>query len=752
MQLGMSKGGTEIAAKAISTHLELNPKWAAFKNDFCNAFNACARRRMVERLLKSPFGHFEPAFRLFYEHAGALYFEGERLPADSCEGAQQGDPLGPFIFALAFHATLQQVAAEYTDCVFVAYLDDVTVLGPPARAYAALQRLQSLAESQCDLESDMTKCGVFSPAATDAEMGFIPASIEGSPHYVGDKHSGRLRGMVFVGAPVGDDEWVAEELRFIFGKLVSRLPALARMRDAGRLQVAAQARTLLLRYCANPRAGFWLRMVPPHLVRRVAATFDDAIEACLRETVCSRGAPDDARWRRALKQARLPMRLGGLGLTSAAGQADAAWCGSWALCWSRMQRFFPALAAIDLTTAEPRAAAAAAAAAAPGEAAAPSPRLPSLVSLRDAHARLMARRDEVDTAFKGIDAAAAAVPVPRPGRRVPADLAYHPKGLPPAGALPSLTQMADPECKTNVRAQRSFASVAQLGSWLELMTGAAGLDGERCGVKVALRECSRLIGVAQPLASAWLQAIPGPSQFRLRSSLYVIALQRWLGLPIHMASAANVAAAETLGDELLKGCEHTTRHNRVVAAWVRAVQAARGAAHTRATAEAPAWSAPSVPDFVSEYAGQAGAHQVGEVKVYNTIISDAAQLLRGATQAFGATRARLLAENLGEFAPKDVVAPRSDGVPRTAKYQAALEGGHDVLVLISEVWGGFSPEAMRFLGELAQARNDGIDIERASTTWSTSSFTSYHGQLLSLAVQWGVAIEIERAIKKNASF
>jgi len=52
---------------------------------------------------------------------------------------------------------------------------------------------------------------------------------------------------------------------------------------------------------------------------------------------------------------------------------------------------------------------------------------------------------------------------------------------------------------------------------------------------------------------------------------------------------------------------------------------------------------------------------------------------------------------------------------------------------------------MRFLGELAQARNDGIDIERASTTWSTSSFTSYNGQLLSLAVQWGVAIEIERA-------
>ena len=103
----------------------------------------------------------------------------------------------------------------------------------------------------------------------------------------------------------------------------------------------------------------------------------------------------------------------------------------WALCWSRMQRFFPALAAIDLATAAPRAAVAAAAAAAAGGAAAPSPRLPSLASLHTAHARLTAQRDEMDAAFQAIDATAAAIPAPRPGRRVPEDLAYHPKGLPP---------------------------------------------------------------------------------------------------------------------------------------------------------------------------------------------------------------------------------------------------------------------------------------------------------------------------------
>ena len=68
--------------------------------------------------------------------------------------------------------------------------------------------------------------------ATDEELAFIPAAIEGAPSYRSRSgaHVGRLRGMVFVGAPVGDDDWVAEELELKFRELVRRLPALARMR------------------------------------------------------------------------------------------------------------------------------------------------------------------------------------------------------------------------------------------------------------------------------------------------------------------------------------------------------------------------------------------------------------------------------------------------------------------------------------------------------------------------------------------
>ena len=77
-----------------------------------------------------------------------------------------------------------------------------------------------------------------------------------------------------------------------------------------------------------------------------------------------------------------------------------------------------------------------------------------------------------------------------------------------------------------------------------------------------------------------------------------------------------------------------------------------------------------MPDGVSEYAGHAGAHQALEVKVYNPVVSDAAQLLRGATVAFGAARARLMAENLGDAAPPDVLeSARPGDLAGEAKYE-----------------------------------------------------------------------------------
>ena len=81
------------------------------------------------------------------------------------------------------------------------YLDDVTVLGPPARALAALKRLQQLAADDCALFSEMSKCAVYSPSG---DLDCVPAEVEGSPHHAG----GCLDGMVFAGTSLGSDAYV----------------------------------------------------------------------------------------------------------------------------------------------------------------------------------------------------------------------------------------------------------------------------------------------------------------------------------------------------------------------------------------------------------------------------------------------------------------------------------------------------------------------------------------------------------------
>ena len=55
------------------------------------------------------------------------------------------------------------------------------------------------------------------------------------------------------------------------------------------------------------------------------------------------GAASEAERSRAVAQARLPTRMGGLGLTSQAAIAPAACVGSWALVWRRMRDLCPQL-------------------------------------------------------------------------------------------------------------------------------------------------------------------------------------------------------------------------------------------------------------------------------------------------------------------------------------------------------------------------------------------------------------------------
>ena len=120
---------------------------------------------------------------------------------------------------------------------------------------------------------------------------------------------------------------------------------------------------------------------------------------------------------------------------------------------------------------------------------------------------------------------------------------------------------------------------------------------------------------------------------------------------------------------------------------------------------------------------------------------------RAASRAFGATEQRLRVEILGEYAAPagETLPPAADGRPRVAKYQAALDGGHTVVPLIHEVWGGLAPGAVRYLRTLGRERAGRLDTEGELATWATTSFTAFYGQLIALAIFRKVACTIRAA-------
>ena len=100
-QLGFGvKGGVEAAVHSARLYLRnLEPQQVLLKLDFKNAFNSVCRDKMLSAVHVLvpvlPFVHSA------YSSPSSLFWDDKSL--QSCEGVQQGDPLGPLLFCLTLH-------------------------------------------------------------------------------------------------------------------------------------------------------------------------------------------------------------------------------------------------------------------------------------------------------------------------------------------------------------------------------------------------------------------------------------------------------------------------------------------------------------------------------------------------------------------------------------------------------------------------------------------------------------------------
>jgi hypothetical protein len=192
--------------------------------DFSNAFNSVSRDKAFANFQKY-LPELYPYVHAIYGDTPSLWFnlQSNYSSISSSQGAQQGDPLGPFLFAIAVFPLLEELQRQLPDGFIQAYIDDITQLAPFHSQCRALQSLCQLAP-QYGLSLNFRKfkillgrCGSKELAAERRRVyqqlcpGILPANIVTHPD---DDQSfpDHAYGLEILGTPVGSAAYVQNHL------------------------------------------------------------------------------------------------------------------------------------------------------------------------------------------------------------------------------------------------------------------------------------------------------------------------------------------------------------------------------------------------------------------------------------------------------------------------------------------------------------------------------------------------------------
>ena len=224
----------------------------------------------------------------------------------------------------------------------LAYLDDNYLVTAPGRARAAYDTAARVLRVACGIEINQGKLVSWNRSNQPAPPGIAELDTPGHVVWRADLPAGQ-NGVRVVGTPIGSDEFVrvcATEAAAGSADLLDRIPQLPASQDAW----------LLLLFCAVPRINHILRTTPPTQAAALAAAHDERISTAFDQLLglppdCDTQTDHGVGRRVWLRQARLPLRLGGCGLRDSARTSPAAYWASVADCLPVLHGRYPQAAA-----------------------------------------------------------------------------------------------------------------------------------------------------------------------------------------------------------------------------------------------------------------------------------------------------------------------------------------------------------------------------------------------------------------------
>jgi hypothetical protein len=282
IQFGLGKSaGVESAvltAQALLDKHNDDPSICLISTDIKNAYNSLSRSQMFAAVESNPlvhdlrriihWTHSNTSSLLVYKQSDMGYTRA--LTISSAEGVQQGHPLGNLCFDLSIHSLYVDVQLQHPDVTLVAVHDDLSIIGPSNKTFAAFQYFSEKLAERKDLELQHRKCRVLIPSNCIQSISSI---TELAATYGMTVHSGSI---ALHGGCVGSDE---EMMRQHLSKKVDQHKKLLDVISDPRMPSPISFH--ILRQSIVGSLSFYMRIIPPECALPCLVEFDTLVENAL---------------------------------------------------------------------------------------------------------------------------------------------------------------------------------------------------------------------------------------------------------------------------------------------------------------------------------------------------------------------------------------------------------------------------------------------------------------------------------------